>query len=134
MRKLIRTPLTWFVIAEFLVVGVLITMAWNAVAGAARPVLASRAIPPADAAVAPDSPLPDFPALVQPSTGPVPGLNLSGPFWRARLAQLNQDQVYFEQLEWQVVHTALEAAQRYVQDVVVPALERAEGKAQMTAV
>lgn len=127
MRNLLRTPLTWLVIAEFVVVGALIVLAWNLVAAATRPVLASPALPPADSAAAPtDSPLPDLPIVAKPSPGPLPGLNLDSDFWRQRLTQLNQDQVLFEQLEWQVVHSAVTAMERYIDGVVVPRIERAE--------
>ena len=130
MRNLIRTPLTWLVIAEFLVVGVLIVLAWQFVAGAIRPAAAASSASSASAVLeagAPtDSPLPDLPAIAKAPAGPVPGLNLDSAFWRTRLGQLNQDQVFFERLEWQVVHTAITAMERYIQVVVVPAIERAE--------
>jgi hypothetical protein len=38
MRNLIRSPLTWVVAAEIVVVTTLLVVAWNVVAGAARPV------------------------------------------------------------------------------------------------
>ncbi len=128
MRNLIRTPLTWLVIAEFLVVGVLIVLAWQLVAGAVRPAAAaaSSIASAADTSSAADSPLPDLPAITKPQAGPAPGLNLDSAFWRGRLAQLNEDQVFFERLEWQVVHTAIASMERYIQVVVVPAIERAE--------
>ena len=53
-------------------------------------------------------------------------LNLSSAFWRLRLGRLNQDQVFFEQLEWRIVHDAMDAAQRYVETVVLPSIARAE--------
>lgn len=132
MRNLFRTPLTWLVIAEFLVVGVLIVLAWQLVAGAVRPASAAPAAsassvaPAVDAGSAADSPLPDLPVIGKPPAGPMPGLNLDSAFWRARLAQLNEDQVFFERLEWQVVHTAIASMERYIQVVVVPAIQRAE--------
>lgn len=127
MRNLLRTPLTWFVVAEFVVVGALIVLAWSAIAGITRPVLASPALQlPDSGANATDSSLPELPSARKPGTGPLPGLNAGTDFWRGRLAQLNQDQVFFEQLEWRVVHSALTAAQRYMETVVIPSIERAE--------
>ena len=127
MRNLLRNPLTWLVLAEFVVVGVLIVLAWNAVAGAVRPALASPVLQTApDNGSSTDSPLPDLPVVTKGPPGPAPGLNVDSAFWRERLAQLNQDQVYFEQLEWRIVRSALDAAERYVQAVVVPAVQRAE--------
>lgn len=125
MRNLIRTPLTWLVVAEFAVVGALIVLAWHAVSGAVRPAAAAFAVP-ADSAAPADSPLPELPVITKPSPGPAPGLNVDSVFWRARLAQLNEDQIFLERLEWQVVHTAMTAMERYIQAVVVPAIQRAE--------
>jgi hypothetical protein len=47
-------------------------------------------------------------------------------FWRFRLGRLNQDQVILEQLEWRIVHNAMDAAQHYVETVVLPSIARAE--------
>lgn len=128
MRNFLRTPLTWLVVAEFVVVGALIVVAWNAVAGIARPVLASPTLQlPDTAGDGTDTQLPQLPSANKPKAGPQPGLNLDSDFWRGRLAQLNQEQVFFEQLEWRVVHSALTAAERYVQTVVIPSIQRAEG-------
>lgn len=127
MRNFLRTPLTWLVVAEFVVVGALIVLAWNAIAGIAHPAFASPTLQlPGTGASVEDTPLPDLPSVTKANTGPLPGLNLDSVFWRSRLAQLNQDQVYFEQLEWRIVHSALTAAERYVQAVVIPAIQRAE--------
>lgn len=127
MRNFLRTPLTWLVVAEFVVVGALIVVAWNAIAGLARPVLASPTLQLPDPGVnGSDAQLPELPSVKKPKTGPLPGLNLDSDFWRERLAQLNQDEVFFEQLEWRVVHSALTAAERYMQTVVIPSIQRAE--------
>ena len=53
-------------------------------------------------------------------------LNLDSAFWRDRLQQLNRDQVIFERLEWRIVHNAMDAARRYLETVVLPAIEEAE--------
>jgi hypothetical protein len=58
----------------------------------------------------------------------LPGLNVDSRFWRARLAELNQGESSFEQLEWRIVHAAMDTARRYVKSVVMPALARAEGR------
>jgi hypothetical protein len=128
MRNLIRQPLTWMVIAECIVVAMLIVVVWNVVASAATqhpgatPVQAADASPPA-----PPSPLPDLTASQGPATAvQLPGLNLNAGFWRVRLNQLNRDQVFFEQLEWHVVRSAMDAAQSYLETVVLPSITRAE--------
>ena len=127
MRKLIRTPLTWMVIAELIVVAALVVVAWNVVAAAVRPATAVPAPSVPDASADTPSPSPDlFPSTGPQGPAPLPGLNLNSDFWRKRLDQLNQDQVFFEQLEWRVVHSAVDAMQRYLDTVVVPAVRRAE--------
>ena len=129
MRKLIRSPLVWMVAAEVAVVGALVVVAWNVVVSATRPVAASPALAVPDASADAGTPLPDFPILSpQRQLGPLPGLNLDSSFWRDRLAQLNRDQVDLEQLEWHIVHSAEDAAKHYVETVVLPAIQRAEGK------
>jgi hypothetical protein len=126
MRNLIRSPLTWLVAAEFVVVAALVAVAWNVIASANRPSSPSVA----GTSLATDDPstdLPDIPQLnASPPHGPMPGLAVDPNFWRDRLGQLNGDQVYLEQLEWQIVHSAQAAAERYVETVVLPAIRRAE--------
>jgi len=126
MRKLIRSPLTWMVTAELVVVAFLVVFAWHVVTSASRPVVVSPAIE-LPGGSADDSPaLPEFPGVGPALRGPIPGLNLNSTFWRARLAGLNREQVVLAQLEWRLVHGAMDAMQRYVETVVLPAVRRAE--------
>ena len=128
MRNLIRTPLTWLVVAEFVVVGALMVLAWNVAGGAARAAAGGPSLSLPAAARDAASPLPDIPQPGRPGMrGPLPGLNLDSAFWRNRLAQLNHDQALFVQLEWRIVHAAMDAIQRYVETVVLPAIRAAEG-------
>jgi hypothetical protein len=130
MRRLVRNPLTWMVIAEVVVVSALVMVAWSSLASLARPVLGSPSLPPAGAVAQdnPASPPPDLPAVAKPSRqGRLPGLNVDPAFWRSRLDLLNRDQVFFEQLEWRIIHSAMDTAQRYVDAVVLPSVRRAEG-------
>ena len=128
MRNLIRTPITWLVVAEFVVVGALIAVAWNMVGNAAGGGLASTVPALPAPAINDPSPLPD---ITEPSQtglrGPLPGLNVSSAFWRQRLEELNRDQVLFVQLEWRVVHAAMDAMHRYLETVVLPSVRAAEG-------
>ncbi|TMC82688.1 MAG: hypothetical protein E6J06_10350 [Chloroflexi bacterium] len=127
MRKLIRTPLAWMVVAEIAVVGALAVVAWNVVASATRPVAAAPVLVSPDANADANTPLPDLPALSpQRQLGPLPGLNIDPGFWRERLAQLSRDQVDMEQLEWRIVRSAEDAAKHYLETVVLPAIQRAE--------
>lgn len=128
MRKLLRQPLTWMVIAESVVVAMLIVVVWSVVASAAIQRAGAAPVQTVDAPpVASDSPLPDL-AVSQGPKAPVqlPGLNLDAGFWRIRLDQLNRDQVFFEQLEWHVVRSAMDAAQGYLETIVLPSITRAE--------
>jgi len=125
MRNFLRSPLTWMVVAELVVVGALVVVAWTAFTAASRPALAS----PTNQL--PDSPsdssaLPDLPVLTPGARGPLPGLNLDSRFWRTRLAELNRDQALLAQVEWRIVHSAMDAMKRYLETVVLPAVQRAE--------
>jgi hypothetical protein len=127
VRNLLRKPLTWMVIAECIVITLLIVVAWNMVAAAATRhpgVAVAHAIDtPADPTA---SPLPDLAEAKPAAPGPAPGLNVNADFWRQRLGLLNGDQVIFEQLEWRIVHNAMDAAQHYIETVVLPSIARAE--------
>ena len=125
MRNLLRQPLTWMVLAEFIVVATLMLLVWNLVASAATPHPATAQVEtPSQGSTTPS---PELPALATPKGRPqLPGLNLDAGFWRLRLGQLNRDQVSLEQLEWHIVHSAMETAQRYLETVVLPSITRAE--------
>jgi hypothetical protein len=126
MRNLIRQPLTWMVIAECVVVAVLLVLVWNLVATSASHVGAApiqAAAPPAQDSI---SPLPDLAETPPSARAQLPGLNFNPAFWRQRLGQLNREQVGLEQIEWRIVHGAMDAAQRYLETVVLPAVVRAE--------
>ncbi|TAN31523.1 hypothetical protein EPN29_12760 [bacterium] len=133
MRNLWRKPLTWMVLGECAVVAALILAAWNVIAAATQPVAAALAAqnPSRDSvagasAEGGSTPAPGLSTHRPPARSPLPGLNLDRAFWRIRLGQLNRDQVDFEQLEWGIVHSAMDAARRYLETVVLPSVERAE--------
>jgi len=129
MRNFLRSPLTWMVAAELIVVVALVAVAWTMVMSASRPALASPALQPpgtkGEPAADATDPLPDMPVVTQPR-GPLPGLNLDSSFWRSRLAEVNREQVLLAQLEWRIVHNGMDAIRRYLQKVVLPAVRRAE--------
>jgi hypothetical protein len=56
----------------------------------------------------------------------LPGLTVDPAFWRDRLVTLNEAEAQFEALEWRIIHSAMDTVQRYVDGVVIPAIERAE--------
>ena len=129
MRNLLRKPLPWIVICECAIVAALAMVAWHMVASRpAPPVSGVQAAAPTAQASQPVGPAPKTPART--AEAPVhpllPGLNLDSSFWRMRLAELNQGENSFEQLEWRIVHAVIDAARRYVKSVVMPSLARAE--------
>lgn len=129
MRHLIRKPITWMIAAEIVVVAALVVASWFFLAGA-RPgpdlpslLLPSSAAPPdATASVPPDALAPPEPSAVP----LLPGLNVDPAFWRTRLAALNGAEAQFEELEWRIVHSAMDSMRRYIETVVLPSIERAE--------
>lgn len=116
------------VIAECVVVALLIVVVWNVVAAAAAQHPGAAPVQAADPpSAAPAPPMPDFVQALKPVVPiQLPGLNVDARFWRLRLSQLNSDQVFVEQLEWRVVHNAMDAAQGYLETVVLPSIMRAE--------
>ena len=127
MAALIRKPITWMVLAEVVVVVALVLVAWNVATAATRTAVQVQPVTQPGATSGSPPPSPDPAQLTSPAqAGPLPGLNLDTSFWRQRLDDMNRDQVFFEQLEWRVVHSAVDAMQRYLETVVVPAVQRAE--------
>jgi len=124
------------VLVEGAVVGVLVLVAWHAIAGASASgptapfSLPSAAASPADAAL----PAAGGPVPKAGSRGPAPGLNLAVDFWRLRLGSLNRDQAEFEALEWKITRTVMDSARDYLETVVLPAVRHAEGAGSLNAV
>ncbi len=128
MHNLVRAPLTWMIVAECVVVGALLLVAWHVIAGVAAPGSAAPLTFPALEASPADTALPAAGApSVGASHGPPPGLNVGFAFWRLRLAGLNRDQAEFEAMEWRITHAVMEAARNYLETVVLPAVRHAEG-------
>ena len=126
MRNLLRKPLTWMVIAECIVVAGLVLLVWSLVVSAAAQHPGMAQVQAADAPWGPATPSPELSTPRSKAHPQLPGLNLDAGFWRTRLGQLNRDQMSFEQLEWRIVHHAMEVMHRYLETVVLPAITRAE--------
>lgn len=128
MRNLLRKPLPWMVVSECVIVGALAMVAWHMVASPPSPHALDVQI------AAPTSqerePVTHGPTAIREAPPPVqslmPGLNIDPGFWKLRLAELNRGERTFEQLEWRIVHVAMDAARHYVKSVVLPALAQAE--------
>jgi hypothetical protein len=128
MRNLLRKPLPWMMLAECVVVAALLIVAWHLVANPAvqapDPGLIAQ---PAESGDAGAQPQPGLGMNLKVRGLPLlPGLNVEAGFWRMRLAELNRGQAAFEALEWRLVHSAMDAARRYIRSVVLPSIARAE--------
>ena len=127
MRNLLRKPLPWMVVSECAIVIALAMVAWHIVASPpAPPASGGQVATPTAQAREPVTPGPAVVREAPPVQPLLPGLNLETSFWRLRLAELNRGERSFEQLEWRIVHSAMDAARRYVKSVVLPALAQAE--------
>jgi hypothetical protein len=129
MRNLLSKPLSWMVLAECAAVTALVMVAWHLVAGAGVPevLLLPVASPPAQAGdVAQPVSVDANTQSKTPDRLLLPGLNVDANFWRLRFAELNQGEAAFELLEWRLVHSAMDAAHRYVESVVLPSVAQAE--------
>jgi hypothetical protein len=127
MPNLLRKPLTWMILAEFAVVAALTLMAWHMLAPPPNQPTAESPGPAASAG-SPDATAQASPVLPAPAKAArqLPGLNVDAAFWRLRLVELNRDEAAFEQLEWRIVHSAMDTTQRYLESVVLPSVLRAE--------
>jgi hypothetical protein len=130
MRNLLRKPLPWMVVCECAIVVALAMLAWHLVASPPAPQVSGLQAAPSPTAQARE-PVTPGPRIVAgkartPDHELLPGLNMDSSFWKQRLAELNRGESSFEQLEWRIVHSAIDAARRYVRSVVVPAIVRAE--------
>jgi len=129
MRRLVRAPLTWMIVAECAVVVALVLVAWHVLAGAPAPGSTAPLIFPAAEASPADTALPasGVPAGGSNTHGPPPGLNVGIAFWRLRLGSLNRDEAAFEAVQWRITRAVMEAARDYLETVVLPAVRHAEG-------
>ncbi len=126
MRLFFRKPLIWLVLAEALVVTALVGFAWYVYSapGGPPPILPTIARPLVQ-------PSPHSPSGVQPvpkpKPSPSPGRSIPAPgLLPPELAGLNRDQADWERAESGIVAALMSAARRYLEAVVLPAVERAE--------
>ena len=131
MRGWLRKPLFWMVAAEVCVLLLLFGVTLHYLSSARHDSTAPLILP--DATAPQDTSVPDISPDVlapPPATGPslLPGLNVDPAFWRERLSALNAAEAQVEALEWRIVHSALDTMERYIDTVVVPAVEHAEAR------
>jgi len=128
MRSLFKQPITWMVLGEVVVVAALVAVSWHVLAGGLHTV--GSVTSPATVAPEDTAPPDESISVVNPpspsAAPPLPGLNVDPAFWRLRLAALNDAEVQVEALEWRIVRSAMDTIHRYLETVVLPAVERAE--------
>src|SRR5258708_38689441 len=91
MRKMVRAPLTWMIVAECVVVGALLLVAWHVIAGVAAPGSAAPLTFPALEAAPADTALPAGGAPpVGPSHGPPPRVDVGRGLRQLGHARLDQ--------------------------------------------
>src|SRR5438445_12416497 len=129
MRRLVRAPLTWMIVAESAVVVALVLVAWHVVAGAQASGSTAPLIFPAAEASPADTALPaaGVPAAGSNTHGPPPGLNVGIAFWRLRLGSLNSEEAAFEAVQWRITRAVMEAAPEYLGTVVQHAWRHSAG-------
>src|SRR5260370_33941845 len=111
MRRLVRAPLTWMIVAECVVVGTLLLVAWHVIAGVAAPGHAAPLSFPAVEASPADAALPAAGGTSAggKTHGPPPGLNVGVGFLRPRLPSLQPGQGEFAGHEVTIAHTGDDA-------------------------
>ena len=139
MRRLLSAPLSYLFLGEALVLVALGIAGWQLLE---RP----RVSPAAQAAALPQAPgaQPDPVETLEPA--PLPTVPLSRPrpsvtaktgaattpsftdpaYWTGRLGHLNSDQADLQQMQWNVIQAVEAAAERYLREVVLTAVERAQ--------
>ncbi len=124
----LRRPFAWLVAGEvavtlaFVLAAIHLLSASLPSTAATGPLVAPPSPPPSAAA-------PDVARLLPPagsaSPRPQPGLGQSSGFLGGLLSGLNQDQASFEHQEWSALQALSGAIRTYIEDVVLPAVERA---------
>ena len=130
---LLRHRLALVVAAEVLIVVASCAAAWHVWHSRQTGSRAAAGQPPAAASPVPTAPrsvdVPRaVPGLSPPParSGPTPAIRTDGDFLRRQMRDLNHDQSALEGAQWRAVEAVIDAVRRYLQTVVLPAVERAE--------
>jgi hypothetical protein len=135
---LLRPPLVFLVMAEAALVAILGGVTWHVwqdrfAPGPAAVATLPAAPPPAATSrraglPASPSPPPSTPTPT-PRPGPTPGLpRTNADFLTREMAELNRVERTFEDLEWRATKAVVDGIQRYIEGVVLPAIERSESR------
>jgi hypothetical protein len=130
-----RQVLGLLVAGELAVVGGLVAVAWHvwqenhppAAGGVA--VSPPSGLPPLRGGPPRPSPSAIVAAPLQPTAAPTPGLRKDPLFLGRATADINREEVAFQQLEWRIVQGATDGTRTYIQRVVLPAISRAQREA-----
>lgn len=122
-----RRPLTWIVATEAVVTVAFLVAALHLLS---RSVAAANVAPPQLQPAATSTSTPAAPGVVAATPGgamppPHPGLGQSSAFLGGLLSGLNHDQAASEHAQWSVLQALSGAIRTYIEDVVLPAVERA---------
>jgi hypothetical protein len=128
-----RHVLALLVAGELAVVGALGAVAWHLWQQSQAPNQGGAVSLPAPAPPQGNQPQPSpsatMPVPVQPSAAPTPGFRTDPLFLSQATLDINRDEAALEQLEWRIVHAAMNGARTYIQRVVLPAIARAQREA-----
>jgi hypothetical protein len=134
---LIRRPLFWMVALEALLLVGLAGVAWHVwqsrqEAASASPDPFSRQLPPAAGLGPARLPQPSAVPRASPAhpspAAPTPGFRLDADFLARQFGDVNRDQARLEGIEWRLVKAAMQGMKSYLERVVLPRVERAEGR------
>ncbi|HEX6548495.1 MAG TPA: hypothetical protein VF134_07125 [Candidatus Dormibacteraeota bacterium] len=121
----------FLVVAEIAVVAALAIATWNLVHSRLQPRAGPVALLPAPSPTPTPSATPAAPPqptpTAKPALGPPPGLATDRAFVSAQAVQINHDESAWQKLEWQAAQTVIRFARAYLEEVVVPAVEKAAG-------
>jgi hypothetical protein len=134
---LLRKPLFVMVALEAILVLGLAAVAWHVWQSRQEPVGASAGTLPAlgPPGVAPVPTQHPGPATIsraspspKPAPPPAPGFRTDAEFFSRQFRDINRDQAALQDVEWRFVRAAIQGMKSYLERVVLPRVEHAEGR------
>lgn len=127
--SLLRRPLAWVVAAESIVTATFVLAAAHLLATSVPAAPAGAPLPALGPSAVQSPPVPDVSRLLASpgaaTPAPRPRLGTGTGFLGGLLSGLNQDQAGFEHQEWSALQALSGAIRTYIEDVVLPAVEKA---------
>ena len=131
-HPLLRKPLVFLVAGEALLLISAAAVAWHVwQAHQATPAAVARLpaqLSPRQDRGQPTRGLPQPPARPSPASGTGPGFRVDADFLSRQMGDLNRDQAALENVEWRLARAAMQGMKLYLERIVVPLVERAEGR------